>query len=195
MRRMSNKIVHTKEPALEHERQTRNAWRPMPMIRLIVSDIDGVWTDGRIGYVEDHAEIKQFNVRDGLGVKLAQKSGIVVAVLTSRRSAAVTRRCQELGIEEVIQGAHDKHRELLDLAQRLQVPLSDVCYVGDDLPDIAPMKACGMSAAPRDAVSEVLDVATLRLATDGGHGALRELVERVLKSEGRWTSAIDGFLP
>ena len=162
-------------------------------IRLIVSDVDGVWTDGKIIYVADHREIKEFNVRDGLAVKLAQRAGIAVALLTSRRSPALERRARELGITEVHQGAADKLAELQRIVRKLGVAFDEVLYAGDDLPDLAPMKHAGVSAAPADAVAEVLEIATWRLERSGGHGAFREIVERLLRERDEWDRIIQEF--
>jgi 3-deoxy-D-manno-octulosonate 8-phosphate phosphatase (KDO 8-P phosphatase) len=159
-------------------------------IRLIVSDVDGVWTDGRIIYAGDRTEIKEFHVRDGLAVKLAQRAGIVIALLTSRRSQALEKRARELGIDEVHQGAADKFEELERLAQKLAVPFAQILYAGDDLPDLAPMMRVAISAAPSDAAPEVRDAATWKLDAAGGRGAFRELVERLLRERGEWTSIV-----
>jgi len=162
-------------------------------IRLIITDIDGVWTDGRIIYDSENREIKEFHVRDGLGVRLAQKANVTVAVVTSRESKAVERRCRELGITEISQGASDKMREVTAIADRLGVPLSEACYIGDDLPDLAPMRACGLSAAPADASDEALDAAIIRLKLPGGRGAFRELVEIVLRQNGTWDTIVADY--
>lgn len=163
-------------------------------IRLIVSDVDGVWTDGKIVYVGDRSEIKEFNVRDGLGVKLAQKVGIAVALVTSRRSAALERRARELGVAELRQGAANKLEEVERVAKKLGVGLDQVLYAGDDLPDLAPMSRCAISAAPADASPDVLAAATWKLAAGGGAGAFRELVERLLRERGDWESVIREFI-
>ena len=162
-------------------------------IRLIVSDVDGVWTDGRIIYMGDTREIKEFNVRDGLAVKLAQKGGITVALLTSRRSHALERRARELGIHELRQGASNKLEELARLSQTLDVPMEAIVYVGDDLPDLAPMLRCGLSAAPSDAAAEVREAAQWKLEAGGGRGAFRELVERLLRERGEWDAVVKQF--
>jgi 3-deoxy-D-manno-octulosonate 8-phosphate phosphatase (KDO 8-P phosphatase) len=159
-------------------------------IRLIVSDVDGVWTDGKIIYLGDQREIKEFNVRDGLGVKLAQRAGLIVAVLTSRTSPALERRARELGIAEVHQGAANKLAETERLAERLGIPFEQILYAGDDLPDLAPMTRAAISAAPADAAPEVLGAATWKLATRGGQGAFRELVERLLRERGEWDAIV-----
>jgi 3-deoxy-D-manno-octulosonate 8-phosphate phosphatase (KDO 8-P phosphatase) len=162
-------------------------------IRLIVSDVDGVWTDGRIIYLGESREIKEFNVRDGLAVKLAQKAGIAVALVTSRRSSALERRARELGIAELRQGASNKLEEVARIAQKLNVPMDDAVYLGDDLPDLAPMLRCGLSAAPSDAAAEVREAAVWKLDARGGGGAFRELVERLLRERGEWELVVKQF--
>ena len=163
-------------------------------IRLIVSDVDGVWTDGSIIYSGENRETKEFNVRDGLGAKLAQKVGIVIALVTSRRSPALDRRARELGIVELRQGAANKLEEVQRVAEKLGVTLDQVLYVGDDLPDLAPMSRVAISAAPADAAPEVLAAATWKLEAKGGRGAFRELVERLLRERGDWEPLIQEFL-
>lgn len=162
-------------------------------IRLIVSDVDGVWTDGRVIYAGDRTELKEFHVRDGLAAKLAQRAGIVVALLTSRSSQALERRAKELGIHELHQGAANKLEATERLAQRLGIPLAQILYAGDDLPDLGPMTRAGISAAPSDAAPEVRGVATWKLETAGGRGAFRELVERLLRERGEWDNLIREF--
>ena len=161
-------------------------------IRLIISDVDGVWTDGRIIYTE-RGEVKEFNVRDGLAVKLAQRAGIIVALLTSRRSHALERRAKELGILELHQGASNKLEAAELIAQRLTVPFEHVLYAGDDLPDLAPMTRAGISAAPSDAAPEVRGIAKWKLESAGGRGAFREIVERILRERGEWDLLIREF--
>jgi 3-deoxy-D-manno-octulosonate 8-phosphate phosphatase (KDO 8-P phosphatase) len=159
-------------------------------IKLIVSDVDGVWTDGKIIYVGDSREIKEFHVRDGLAVKLAQRVGIHVAVISSRRSKALERRCRELGILEVVQSADDKLEALRRIVSSLKLGLAEVCYIGDDLPDLAAINAAGISAAPSDAAAEVRAAVTWKLLTAGGQGALRELIERLLRERGEWDNLV-----
>src|SRR5712691_2678630 len=114
-------------------------------IRLIVSDVDGVWTDGKIIYAGETREIKEFNVRDGLAAKLAQRIGVTVALLTSRHSPALVRRARELGITELHQGSSNKLDSCERLIQKLALRFDQVLYVGDDLPDLAPMLRAGIS--------------------------------------------------
>ena len=159
-------------------------------IQLIVSDIDGVWTDGKIIYAGDTREIKEFNVRDGLAVKLAQKVGLRVAVISSRKSKPVERRCRELGILEVVQGAENKLTALRKIADKMGVSLAEICYVGDDLPDLGAIRAAGVSAAPSDAAPEVLAAVSWKLSAPGGRGAFRELVEKLLRERGEWDKLV-----
>ncbi|MFA6955540.1 MAG: HAD-IIIA family hydrolase [Thermoanaerobaculia bacterium] len=162
-------------------------------IKLIVTDVDGVWTDGRIVYAGSEQEIKNFNVRDGLGVKLAQKAGIEVAVLTSRTSSAVQRRCAELGITDVRQGAANKLDAVKEMLGERNLTFEQLCYVGDDLPDLAPINNAAISAAPSDAAAEVTAAVRWKLEARGGHGAFRELVERLLRARGEWDAIVESF--
>lgn len=163
-------------------------------IKLIVSDVDGVWTDGKIIYLGEQREVKEFNVRDGLAVKLAQRVGITVALVTSRRSPALERRARELGITELRQGAASKLEETERLAQKLGLSFAQILYAGDDLPDLAPMKRVAISAAPSDAAPEVRAAAGWKLEARGGGGAFRELVERLLRERGDWETLVQEFV-
>jgi 3-deoxy-D-manno-octulosonate 8-phosphate phosphatase (KDO 8-P phosphatase) len=162
-------------------------------IRVIVSDVDGVWTDGKIIYAGDRSELKNFNVRDGLGAKLAQRSGIQIVLLTSRRSAALTRRARELGITELHQGATNKAVACAEILESMALSFDQALYIGDDLPDLAPMLRAGLSAAPADAAAEVYAAALWKLTSPGGQGAFRELVERLLRERGEWEAVVQGY--
>ena len=162
-------------------------------IRIIVSDVDGVWTDGKIIYAGDRSELKEFNVRDGLGAKLAQRAGITIVLLTSRTSPALVRRAKELGITELHQGATNKLTSCEEILARLSIGFDQALYIGDDLPDLAPMLRAGLSAAPTDASPEVRHAATWKLESGGGRGAFRELVERLLRERGEWDAVVKDF--
>jgi 3-deoxy-D-manno-octulosonate 8-phosphate phosphatase (KDO 8-P phosphatase) len=162
-------------------------------IRVIVSDVDGVWTDGKIIYAGDRSEVKEFNVRDGLGAKLAQRAGIDIVLLTSRSSPALVRRAKELGIAELHQGAANKLTVCESILSKLAVGFHEVLYIGDDLPDLAPMMRAGISAAPSDAAAEVHVAASWKLDAGGGRGAFRELVERLLRERGEWDGIVRDF--
>ena len=162
-------------------------------IRIIISDVDGVWTDGRIIYAGERSEVKEFNVRDGLGAKLAQRSGMTIVLLTSRRSPALARRARELGITELHQGAGNKLAACEEILQRLSIGFEEALYIGDDLPDLAPMRRSAIAAAPADAAPEVYRAASWKLASRGGKGAFRELVERLLRERGEWEGIVKEF--
>jgi len=162
-------------------------------IKLIVSDVDGVWTDGKIIYAGETREIKEFNVRDGLGAKLAQRGGIAVALLTSRRSPILVRRARELGIQELHQGSANKLDACERMLHKLALRFDQILYLGDDLPDLAPMMRAGISAAPHDAAAEVREAAQWKLSSRGGEGAFREAVERLLRERGDWQSIVKDF--
>ena len=161
---------------------------------MIISDVDGVWTDGKIVYAGETREIKAFNVRDGLAAKLAQRVGVTVALLTSRQSPALTRRARELGIEELHQGANNKLEACDHLLKRLNLRFDQVLYLGDDLPDLAPIARAALSAAPADAAPEVRDAAKWKLEARGGEGAFREAVERLLRERGDWEALLKEFV-
>ncbi|MFI5373373.1 MAG: KdsC family phosphatase [Candidatus Rokuibacteriota bacterium] len=155
-------------------------------IRLLILDVDGVLTDGGLLYGASGEETKRFHVHDGLALVAARKAGLQVAVLSSRASAAVTRRMTELGVSEVHQGVMDKASALAALCERLGVPISAVAMMGDDLPDLAAMGRVGLALAPANAVAEVKRVAHWVARRRGGDGAVREAVEMLLKARRAW---------
>jgi 3-deoxy-D-manno-octulosonate 8-phosphate phosphatase (KDO 8-P phosphatase) len=156
-------------------------------IELLVADVDGVLTDGIIAIDAEGGEIKRFHVRDGLGYALWHRAGKLSAILSGRRAAAVERRAAELSIGEVLQGHDAKAGPFGDLIGRLGLEPRQVCYVGDDLPDLPVLRAVGLAACPADAVAEVRDAAHLITRAPGGRGAVREVVEVILKAQGKWS--------
>ena len=158
-------------------------------IRLVIFDVDGVLTDGRLHYRDDGGEYKSFHVRDGLGIKLLQRAGIQAGIITGRRSPGVERRAAELGIEHLLQGREDKLealRELLAASFPQWVDdLSAVAYMGDDLPDLPAMLAVGLGMTVADAAPAVAARADWRASLPGGAGAAREAAEFILRAQGR----------
>jgi 3-deoxy-D-manno-octulosonate 8-phosphate phosphatase (KDO 8-P phosphatase) len=155
-------------------------------VRLFLVDVDGVLTDGGIVYDGDGREIKRFHVRDGHGIKMLQRAGVEVGIITGRTSEVVAVRARELGISLVRQGAWDKvdaWREIL--AEKGFLP-AETAYVGDDIVDVPLMRQVGFSAAVADAESYVLEAADFVSTRPGGHGAVREIIEFVLRSSGAW---------
>ena len=155
-------------------------------IRLLVLDVVGVLTDGVLVFGPSGEETKRFHVRDGLAVQIARRAGIEVAVVSGRASAAVTRRMSELGIIEVHQGIADKAATLRALLGRLGVKAEETAVMGDDLPDLPVMKIAGLALAPSDAAPEVKRAAGWVSRSPGGHGAVREAVEMLLRSRKVW---------
>ncbi|HZP38196.1 MAG TPA: HAD-IIIA family hydrolase [Methylomirabilota bacterium] len=155
-------------------------------IRLLVLDVDGVLTDGGLVYGPSGEETKRFHVHDGLALVAAPKAGLQVAVLSSRASAAVTRRLSELGVTEVHQGVSDKASALLALSQRLGRHAAEVAMMGDDLSDLPAMARAGLALAPANAVAEVKRAAHWVARRRGGDGAVREAVEMLLRARRAW---------
>lgn len=155
-------------------------------ITCILSDVDGVMTDGRIIYDSAGVETKQFHVRDGLGIKLWIESGFHFGILTARESSVVTRRAAELGIRHVAQGKEQKGPAAEAMIAEMGVPPEQVCYIGDDLADISVMRRVALAVAPADAAVDAQHVAHWILRSDGGKGAVRELIERLLRAKQKW---------
>lgn len=161
----------------------------MPSISLLLTDVDGVLTDGSITFDSDGAETKTFHVRDGLGVRLWQRAGGTLGIVTGRASVVVEQRARELDIEIVRQSVKEKLPVVEEIAESLGVPLDQVAYLGDDLPDLPAIRAVGFGAAVADAAPEVLEAADYVTTQPGGRGALREVIEKLLKDSGRWETA------
>jgi 3-deoxy-D-manno-octulosonate 8-phosphate phosphatase (KDO 8-P phosphatase) len=161
-------------------------------VRAVVLDVDGVLTDAGLYYSARGESLKRFSARDGFAIKVAQREGIQVAVLTGRVSAPMRARARDLGIDEglVIQGSRQKAGDLALLADRLGVPPDGIAFMGDDLPDLPALAAAGLAACPADAVPEVRARCHLVCAARSGNGAVRELVEVLLAARGRWEQIV-----
>ncbi len=149
-------------------------------LRLLALDVDGVLTDGSIYYGNNGEELKAFNIKDGLGIKLLQRSGIEVAIITGRSSKVVARRARELGIERVVQGREDKRVALAQLCEELQLQPGQCAYMGDDLPDLGAIIDAGLGMTVADACQAVAEAAQWRSSLPGGAGAVREAAEFIL---------------
>ena len=163
-------------------------------VRLILSDVDGVLTDGGIVLDNHGVETKRFNIRDGLGVKLWRRAGGEFGLITARNSHVVQARASELGITLVRQGVERKLPAAIAAAESLGFDASEVCYIGDDLPDLPVIRWAGLGCAVGDAALEVRQHANLVTDAVGGAGAVREIVERVLKVQHRWDEMIRDYL-
>jgi 3-deoxy-D-glycero-D-galacto-nononate 9-phosphatase len=153
------------------------------MIKLVLTDIDGVWTDGGMYYDQTGNEWKKFNTSDSAGVMFLHLLAIPVGIITGENTEIVRRRAVKLKIEHLYMGVQNKLKKAEEICRVMNIPLSDVAYVGDDLNDIALLKAVGVSAVPANAPQYVAEYAKMRLSTNGGDGAFREFVERILGHE------------
>ena len=153
------------------------------MIELIVLDVDGTMTNSQITYSENGDEIKSFNVKDGLAIASWRKLGKQVAIITGRSSQIVQRRAKELKIEHFYQGVENKKEVLEELLQKLDISMENVAAIGDDLNDLSMLKAAAMAFVPQDASSYVDKIADVILTKKGGEGAVREMIEYLIKKE------------
>ena len=163
-------------------------------IKLLLMDCDGVLTDGRLWLPDDGDEQKSFNTHDGLGLALLHRAGLKSGIITGRSSRAVARRAQELGVEFVCQGNPDKTAAFEQVLQQAGVDENEVAFVGDDLPDIPLMNRAELAVAVADAVEEARAAAHYVTRAKGGRGAVREVIEIILKSQGRWHDLVEDYL-
>ncbi len=153
-------------------------------IRLFATDVDGVLTDAGMYYGEAGDEWKKFNTRDGMGIKLLQRAGLITALVTQEQTKLVARRGEKLAIPEVHQGVYDKLSVLKSLAGRHGLTLDEIAYMGDDVNDFEALRAVGFSAAPADARPPILRVVRYRCRAKGGEGAVREVADLILAAQG-----------
>jgi 3-deoxy-D-manno-octulosonate 8-phosphate phosphatase (KDO 8-P phosphatase) len=168
-------------------------------IRCLVLDVDGVLTDGSI-MIDDHGvETKRFNVKDGLGIATWIRLGFEVAVITKRKSrvasgdGALAHRCRELGIQHLIQGSADKAAALAEVTKATGIPSEQMAYIGDDWPDLPALRLVGLPIAVADAAEEVQARAEFVTSRNGGHGAVREAIEKILKAKGVYADVMTQF--
>ncbi len=168
--------------------------RKASRIRLVLFDVDGVLTDGRILLQADGTESKQFSIRDGTGVVWAQRAGLGVGLLSGRHSAATTLRAAQLGLTIVRQLAVDKLQIFNEVIGQERLEAAQVAFMGDDLLDLPVLTRAGLSAAPADAAPEVASRVDWVSSHKGGHGAARELIEIVLRAQGKWDGLICSYV-
>jgi YrbI family 3-deoxy-D-manno-octulosonate 8-phosphate phosphatase len=153
-------------------------------IRLFATDVDGVLTDAGMYYAESGDEWKKFNTRDGMGIKLLQRAGIITAIVTQERTKLVARRAEKLAIPELHQGVMDKLSLVREMAVRHGLTLSQVAYIGDDINDLETLKAVGFSATPADGMPQIAAAVDYICQKRGGEGAVREIIEMILEAQG-----------
>lgn len=153
-------------------------------IRLVATDVDGVLTDAGMYYTESGDELKKFNTRDGMGIKLLQKAGLITAIVTQERTKLVARRADKLAIPELHQGVMDKLSCLREMAHKYGLTLKEIAYIGDDVNDLEALRAAGFSAAPADALPPILEAVRYVCRKKGGEGAVREIADLILAAQG-----------
>lgn len=163
------------------------------MIKMIIMDVDGVLTDGSITLSESGEELKTFNIKDGMGIVLALKAGIKIAFLSARYSKALALRAKEIGVTEIHHGSSKKISVVEKIMKDNSLKAEDIAYIGDDLNDIPAMKITGFPCAVGDAIKEVKDIAKYISGEKGGRGAVREIIEYILKKDGVYEKAINAF--
>ena len=162
-------------------------------IRLLTVDVDGVLTDGRLYYGDDGSEMKAFNSQDGIGLKMLAGAGVAVAWITGSRAPSVAHRAQALGVVRLVQGAEDKLGPWESLRRELGLAPDACAHIGDDLPDLPVLASVGLAACPADADAEVRAASHFIARARGGHGAVREVVELVLRHQGLWSGLLASY--
>ena len=162
-------------------------------LRLLLSDVDGVLTDGTVLLLPGGGEAKAFHIRDGLGFVLAHRAGLRTGVVSGRVSESVERRAAELHMAFVLQGVQDKRAAVFELLEQEGLQPQQLAYIGDDLVDLPVMREAGLSAAPADAPFEVRSEAFMVMDARGGHGCVREFVEAILRARGDWERVLSGL--
>ena len=172
-----------KKPA--HLRIVKSPRKVFKELKLFATDVDGVLTDAGMYYGESGEELKKFNTRDGMGIKLLQAEGVVIAIITMEQTKIVARRAKKLGITEVFQGAKDKVSVLTHLSQKFNIPFEQMAYMGDDVNDVGALQTVGYAAAPADCVDQVRLVVHYICQRKGGEGAVREVIDMILAARNR----------
>ncbi|MCU0804975.1 MAG: phenylphosphate carboxylase subunit delta [Burkholderiales bacterium] len=159
-------------------------------VKLVILDVDGVMTDGRIVIDDNGLEQRNFDIKDGLGVVALQMCGVEVAIITSKKSGSVRHRAEELKIKRFHEGVRKKTEPYEQMLAEMGITDAQVAYVGDDLVDLSMMKRVGVPIAVADAVDEVREAATYVTIARGGHGAVREAAQMILKAQGKWDAML-----
>lgn len=163
-------------------------------IQLLLLDVDGVLTDGSITYSDSGEQVKTFNSKDGLGLRLLMNSGIRVGIITGRKSKALKYRCENLGITLLYEGTSDKSAAFEKIIMETGIPAHKIAFVGDDLIDLPVMKKAGLSFCVSDAPDEVKHHSHIITIREGGRGAVREICENILKAKGFWENILSQYL-
>jgi len=163
-------------------------------IKLLVCDVDGVFSDGRIYLGNDGEELKAFHTKDGFGIKALGSNGVDVAIITGRRSVIVANRMSALNVKHIIQGQEDKLPALIDLSKQLELKANEIAYIGDDIPDLACIVHVGLGIAVQDAHPAVVAKANYTTFVRGGFGAVREVCDLIMQCQGTLDNATGASL-
>ncbi len=166
----------------------------LKQVKLLLLDVDGILTDGKLTYTDTGEEIKSFSSSDGLGIRLLMDAGIQVGIITGRKSGALTCRCSNLGIDILYDGINNKVKALETILEKTGVRLEETAFAGDDLQDLGVMKKTGLSVTVPEAPMEVKELADIITDRPGGKGAVRQICEAILKAKGLWENILAGFL-
>lgn len=166
----------------------------LQQIRLLAMDVDGVLTDGSLNIGAEGELFKAFNAKDGMGISLAMRNGLEIALITGRRSEIIHRRAEELGITLLYEGVKDKALQLKQIAAERGISLAEIAYMGDDLNDLPAMVQAGISFAPADAAKDVLKAVNAVASCNGGRGAVREIIELILEAQGKWENIVKAYM-
>ncbi|MDG1014383.1 MAG: HAD hydrolase family protein [Flavobacteriaceae bacterium] len=160
-------------------------------INTFIFDVDGVLTDSSVLVTSGGEMLRKMSTRDGYALKTAVDAGFLICIISGGKNEGVRKRLEGLGVQEISLGAHDKVVNLNSLIEKHQLKLENIVYMGDDLPDIPPMKLIGLPTCPQDAVPEVKAVSKYISHKNGGHGSVRDIIEQVLKVQGHWMKVFD----
>lgn len=162
-------------------------------IQLVISDVDGTLTDGSVYYDQNGNEIKKFSVKDGAGFNIAKAAGLKIMLLTGRSSIATKRRGEELNLDYIYQGVRDKPSFLIQFMKENNYKKENMCYIGDDINDLRVMSLCGYVCCPADASIDVKCIADYISPVPGGHGAVRDSIEHILRKKGSWGALLSSI--
>jgi len=152
-------------------------------IKLVLTDVDGVLTDGSMYYSKHGEELKKFNTRDGMGVELLQNKDIMTIMVTKEKSLISIKRAKKIKVKEICSGIINKEKEIYRISKKYNVPFSNIAYIGDDVNDLQPLKICGFSATPADGHDDLKKIVHYTCKMKGGYGAFREFVDIILFSQ------------
>ncbi|MBL7775195.1 MAG: HAD-IIIA family hydrolase [Saprospiraceae bacterium] len=173
-------------PTAERSVELVHLFDKLQAVRAFILDVDGVLTDNTVHVTESGEQLRRMNIRDGLGLKIALKNGFPVCIITGGRSQGVIKRLSGLGIEHIYSGIEDKWPVFQQFLQTHNLKAPEICYMGDDLPDLQILQKVGLSTCPADAVPEIRQIVDYISPLSGGSGCVRDIVEKVLKGQGKF---------